>query len=119
MDVDTNTSELMTACHEVLQQPRRSSTQIIEDSKYVWFSGVTAAAHEGDIALEIRQGVIHRRDQIAMASRLDAQHAEAVLRIVEGDPLDEAGKHFRFGFRLLPHASSANWYSCRLSAPRP
>jgi hypothetical protein len=31
--------------------------------------------------------------QIAMASRLRPENAEAVLGVVEGDPLDEAGEH--------------------------
>jgi hypothetical protein len=29
-----------------------------------------------------------------MAARLRPEHAEAVLGVVEGDPLDEAGEHF-------------------------
>jgi len=38
----------------------------------------------------------HRRvtedgDQVALAAGFDAQHAEAVLFVVEGDALDEAG----------------------------
>ena len=36
--------------------------------------------------------------QIAVAARLRPEHAEAVLGVVEGDPLDEAGKHFRGGW---------------------
>ena len=32
--------------------------------------------------------------QIAMAARFRPDHAEAVLGIVEGDALDEAGEHF-------------------------
>jgi len=31
--------------------------------------------------------------QIAMAARFRPKNAEAVLSIVEGDPLDQAGKH--------------------------
>ncbi len=31
--------------------------------------------------------------QIAMAARLRSENAEAVLGVVEGDPLDEAGEH--------------------------
>ena len=41
-----------------------------------------------------RGGVADDGHQIAMAARLDAQNAEAVLGVVEGDPLDEAGEHF-------------------------
>jgi hypothetical protein len=32
--------------------------------------------------------------QIAMPARLRPEHAEAVLGVVEGDALDEAGEHF-------------------------
>ena len=32
--------------------------------------------------------------QIAVAARLRPEHAEAVLGVVEGDPLDEAGENF-------------------------
>src|SRR3954469_2124950 len=32
-----------------------------------------------------------------MAARLDSQHTEAGLGIVEGDPLDAAGEHFPVG----------------------
>src|SRR5208282_1563102 len=32
--------------------------------------------------------------KIAVTARLRPQNAEAVLRIVEGDPLDEASEHF-------------------------
>ena len=31
--------------------------------------------------------------QIAMAARFRPKNAEAVLRIMEGDPLDQAGEH--------------------------
>ena len=41
-----------------------------------------------------RGGVADDGDQVAMAARLDPQNAEAVLGVVEGDPLDEAGQHF-------------------------
>ena len=33
-------------------------------------------------------------DQFAVAARLDAKHTEAVLGVVVGDTLDEAGQHF-------------------------
>jgi hypothetical protein len=32
--------------------------------------------------------------QIAVASGLRPEHAEAVLGVVEGNPLDETGEHF-------------------------
>ena len=43
-----------------------------------------------------------------MASRLQPQDAEAVLRVVEGDPLDETRENFGLGVCLLTHATSAN-----------
>ncbi len=39
-------------------------------------------------------GVPHHRDQIAVAARLDAENAEAVVAIVVGDALDKARQHF-------------------------
>jgi hypothetical protein len=39
-------------------------------------------------------------DEIALASRLDAQHAEAVLGVVERDAVDQAGQNF--GCRACP-----------------
>jgi len=39
-------------------------------------------------------GMPHHRHQIPMAAGFDAQHAEAALGAVEGDPLDRAGQHF-------------------------
>ena len=39
-------------------------------------------------------GVPDDGDQVAMAARLDAENAEAVLGIMEGDPLDEARQNF-------------------------
>ena len=52
-------------------------------------------ARRGDpLAGGDRGGVADDGHQIAMAARLDAQHAEAVLGIVEGDALDEARQHF-------------------------
>ena len=41
-----------------------------------------------------RRGVADDGHQIAMAARLGAQNAEAILGIVKGDALDEAGQHF-------------------------
>ena len=35
----------------------------------------------------------HSGDEIALAPGLDAQHAEAVLGVVEGHPLDQTGEH--------------------------
>jgi hypothetical protein len=36
-------------------------------------------------------------DQVPMPARLRSQNAEAVLGVVEGDPLDEAGEHLTVG----------------------
>jgi hypothetical protein len=38
-------------------------------------------------------GVANDGDQIAMAARFRPKNAEAVLSIMEGNPLDQAGKH--------------------------
>ena len=38
-------------------------------------------------------GVANDGDQIAMAARFRPKNAEAVLSVMEGDPLDQAGKH--------------------------
>jgi hypothetical protein len=44
--------------------------------------------------------VAENRDQVALAAGFDAQHAEAVLFVVEGDALDEA--HEDLGWRARP-----------------
>jgi hypothetical protein len=36
-------------------------------------------------------------DQIPMSARLRSQNAEAILGVVEGDPLDQAGEHLTVG----------------------
>ena len=52
-------------------------------------------ARRGDpLAGGDRRGVADDGHQIAMAACLHPQNAEAVLGVVEGDPLDEAGEHF-------------------------
>ena len=43
---------------------------------------------------EMIGGVADDGHQIAVAARLRPENAEAVLGVVEGDPLDEAGEHF-------------------------
>jgi hypothetical protein len=40
------------------------------------------------------RGVADDGHQIAMAARLRPEHAEAVLGVVEGNPLDKAGEYF-------------------------
>jgi hypothetical protein len=49
------------------------------------------------------RSVADRRDQVAMATRLKPQNAEAVVRVVEGDPLDEASQEFHLGVALIAH----------------
>ena len=39
------------------------------------------------------RGVADDGDQVAVAARLDAENAEAVLGVVERDTLDEAGQN--------------------------
>ena len=46
-------------------------------------------------------GVAHHRHEVALAAGLDAQHAEAVVGVVEGDPLDEPGEVVRAGLAIL------------------
>ena len=41
-----------------------------------------------------RRGVAHHRHEVANPAGLDAQHAEAILGIVEGHTLDDAGQDF-------------------------
>jgi hypothetical protein len=42
--------------------------------------------------------------QVALAAGFDAQHAEAVFFVVEGDALDEAGQYLRRARRrYAPH----------------
>ncbi len=50
-------------------------------------------AHRHPFAGADRGGMAHDRDQVAMAAGLDAQHAEAVLGVMEGDALDRAREH--------------------------
>jgi len=56
-----------------------------------------AVVDPGSVRLDKLAHRNHRRmtdsgDEIALASRLDAQHAEAVLRVMEGYPVDQAGQ---------------------------
>jgi hypothetical protein len=39
------------------------------------------------------RGVAGNGDQVAVAARLDAENAEAVLGVVESDTLDDAGQN--------------------------
>ena len=56
------------------------------------------------------------RHRIAVSARLRPEDAEAVLGIVESDPLEETGKHFMGrGWRLRLHA---DWQTVRIAAGR-
>ena len=44
----------------------------------------------------------HHGDQIALPLNVDAQHRKPILRIVESDPLDDAGN------RIAVHRASLN-----------
>ena len=59
-----------------------------------------AVVDPGSARLNELAGRDHRRmtedgDQVALAAGFDEQHAEAVLLVVEGDALDEAGQNLR------------------------
>ena len=45
-----------------------------------------------ELAGRNHRGVAENRDQVALTAGLDTQDAEAVLVVVEGDALDEAGQ---------------------------
>ena len=47
----------------------------------------------------------HDRDQVAMPPRLGPKDAEAVLRVVEGDALDEAGEDLAIREPGLPRGA--------------
>ena len=55
---------------------------------------VRSLTHSPDVVTHspaaIAAGVADDGDQVAVATRLDAQHAEAGFGVVESDPLDEA-----------------------------
>jgi len=48
------------------------------------------------------RGMPDEGDEIALASRFDAQHAEAVVGVVEGDAVDQAGQNLRRAYRQGP-----------------
>ena len=58
----------------------------------VFAIGDPVAGGGGVLAGGDTRRVADQRDQVALAPDLQAQHAEAVLRVVEGDSLDEAGE---------------------------
>ena len=51
-----------------------------------------ASARLDELAGRDHRSVAENRDQVALPAGFDAQDAEAVLRVVEGDALDEAGQ---------------------------
>jgi hypothetical protein len=56
-----------------------------------------------------RRGMANDGHQIAVAARLRPENAEAVLAVVEGDPLDQAGEYFLSRWlRTGPHADCQN-----------
>ena len=57
------------------------------------------AAGLDELAGADRGGGADHGDQLALAADLDPQHAEAVLGVVEGDPLDQAGQGLALGGR--------------------
>jgi phytoene dehydrogenase-like protein len=58
----------------------------------------SARLHE--LAGRDHRGVAENGDQVALAARFDPQDAEAVLRVVEGDTLDQTGQNL--GWRARP-----------------
>jgi len=69
-----------------------------------------AAARLNEFAGRDHRGMAENRDQVALASGLDPQHAEAVLGIVKGDAIDESGQRlgWRARFRRLHHPCKMN-----------
>src|SRR5262249_33295114 len=73
-----------------------------------------SAARLNEFAGRNGRGMAQHRDQVALAARLDAQHAESVLLIVESHPLDEAGQDLcGQAWRLsLEHGHAGNVRNC-------
>jgi hypothetical protein len=59
-----------------------------------------SAARLHELARANGRSVADDGDQIALAARLDTQHAEAAVLVVEGDALDEAGEVLAVGCGL-------------------
>ena len=67
---------------------------------------VDPLARGGDpLARRNGRGVTDDRYQVAMSARLGPQNAEAVVGVLEGDPLDEAGKNLLGHFCLRTHVA--------------
>src|SRR5215813_14116319 len=58
------------------------------------------SAHLDELASRDHSGVAKDGDQVALAAGFDTQNAEAVLRVVEGHPVDEPGQDL--GWRARP-----------------
>src|SRR5262249_57053259 len=73
-----------------------------------------ATARLDELAGRNRRGMPQHRDHVALAARLDAQHAKSVLLIMECDPLDEAGQDLRgrAGRCSLKHGHPGNVRKC-------
>ena len=73
---------------------------------------VRAGVDPGPARLDELAGGDHRRmpdegDEIALAAGFDPQHAEAVVGVVKGDAVDQAGQNLRRAYRQGPCHRSA------------
>jgi hypothetical protein len=59
-----------------------------------------SSARLNELAGRDHRGVAENGDQVALPTRFDPQDAEAVLRVVEGDALDQTGQNL--GWRARP-----------------
>jgi len=48
------------------------------------------------------RGMADEGDEIALAAGFDPQHAEAILGVMEGDAVDQAGQNLRRAYRQGP-----------------
>src|SRR5436305_813917 len=79
-----------------------------------------AAARLNELAGRNHRGVPKHGDQLPLAARLDAQHAKAVLVVVERHPLDEAGQDLcgQVWRRSLEHGHPPNVRKCSAETSR-
>ena len=73
---------------------------------------VPDAGRLNELTRRDRSGMTDDGDQVAMTTRLDAENAEPVLRIMEGHPLDQTGQY-------LPVGSGGRRWFGPWSHPRP
>src|SRR5271166_2434938 len=59
-----------------------------------------ASARLDELAGRDHRGVAENRDQVALPTSFDPQHAEAVIGVVEGDALDETGQNLGWRARV-------------------